>query len=453
MRPEAHPREEARVIPRYTRPEMAALWSDEHRYQLWLEVELAACEAMAEEGLVPAEVARRLRAARWQLSAEDARAIEAIEAETRHDVIAFLTHVERRLGPEARVLHLGMTSSDVLDTAFALQLAAACDRLLAGLDGLRAAVREQAERHRHTVMVGRTHGIHAEPITFGLVLLLWWEELGRQRARLEAGRRAIAVGKLSGAVGTFAHLPPAVEEKVCARLGLGVEPVSNQVVQRDRHAEFFCALANLGASLEKVAVNLRHLQRTEVGEAAEPFGKGQRGSSAMPHKKNPIGAENLTGVARLLRAYAGAALEDVALWHERDISHSSVERVIGPDATGLADYALERMTRIVRGLDVRPERMRQNLELTHGLVFSQAVLLELVRAGVERERAYGMVQRHALAAWEGKGSLKGLLLADAEVTGLVGPGALEAAFDERRLLARVDQIFQRVLAGGGAPAA
>jgi len=432
------------LIPRYTRPEMGALWSDESRYQLWLEVELTAAEAMAAQGLVPAEVARRLRAGRWQLTAQDARAIEAIEAETRHDVIAFLTHVERRLGPDARYLHLGMTSSDVLDTALGLQLAAACDRLLAGLDGLRVAVREQAERHRHTVMVGRTHGIHAEPTTFGLVLALWWEELGRQRARLEAGRKAVAVGKLSGAVGTFAHLPPAVEEAVCARLGLAFEPVSNQVVQRDRHAELFSALANLGASLEKMAINLRHLQRTEVGEAAEPFGKGQRGSSAMPHKKNPIGCENLTGVARLLRAYAGAALEDVALWHERDISHSSVERVIGPDATALADYALERMTRIVRGLEVHPERMRANLELTRGLVFSQSVLLKIVQAGVERERAYGLVQRHALAAWEGRGTLRELLLADAEVVGLVGREALEAAFDEARLLARVDDILGRV---------
>jgi adenylosuccinate lyase len=424
---------------------MARLWTDQHRYQLWLEVELTAAEVMAEEGLIPTEAAARLRAGRWELGPEDARAIEAIEAETRHDVIAFLTHVERRLGPEARFLHLGMTSSDVLDTAFALQLAAACDRLLAGLDALRDALRGQAERHRHTVMVGRTHGIHAEPITFGLVALLWWQELGRQRVRLEAARRAVAVGKLSGAVGTFAHLPPAIEERVCARLGLGVEPVSNQVVQRDRHAELFAALANLGASVEKIAVNLRHLQRTEVGEASEPFGQGQRGSSAMPHKKNPIGLENLTGAARLLRAWAGAAFENVALWHERDISHSSVERVIGPDATCLLDYALHRLTGIVGGLVVHPERMRQNLALTGGLVFSQSVLLRLVQAGVERECAYGLVQRHALAAWEGRGTLRELLLADEEVVSLLGKESLEAAFDERPLLARVDQIFQRVL--------
>ncbi len=440
------------MIPRYTREQMGQLWSDAHRFGLWFEIELTACEVMAEHGLVPAAVAAGLRRRGWTMGPEDVAAIAAIEAETRHDVIAFLTHLERRLGPEARYLHLGMTSSDVLDTALALQLRDACDHLLAGLDDLRRAVAGQAEAHRRTIMVGRTHGIHAEPMTFGLVLALWWAELGRQRRRLAAAREAVAVGKLSGAVGTFAHLPPEIEAGVCKRLGLQPAPISNQVVQRDRHAELFCSLANLGASLEKMAVNLRHLQRTEVGEAAEPFGSGQRGSSAMPHKKNPIGSENLTGAARLLRAHAGAALENVALWHERDISHSSVERVIAPDATILADYALARMTRMMDGLVVDAERMRRNLEATGGLVFSQTVLLALVRSGLERERAYTLIQRNALAAYQGERPLEQLLLDDAEVVEQLGADGVRACFDLEPLLARVDGLFARVFAGAEPPA-
>jgi len=432
------------MIPRYTREQMARLWSDANRYSTWLEVELCACEAMAELELVPAEAAARLRAAQFSFSEDDVAAVAAIEAQTRHDIIAFLTFLEGRLGEDARFLHLGMTSSDVLDTSLAVLLASAADLILENLDGLRHRVAEQAERYRHTPMIGRTHGIHAEPITFGLVLALWYQELGRQRQRLQAARSSVAVGKISGAVGTFAHLPPAVEQSVCRRLGLQPEPVSNQVVQRDRHAEFFCALANLGATLEKMAVNIRHLQRTEVGEVFEPFREGQRGSSAMPHKKNPIGCENLTGVARLLRAYAGAALENVALWHERDISHSSVERVIAPDATTLADYALARMTRIVADMRVQPERMRANLEMTRGLVFSQRVLLELVQAGLPRQEAYGIVQQAALQAWEGKGTLRELLAADERVSGRLDAGALDRLFDPRAMLGQVDAVFARV---------
>jgi len=433
------------VISRYTRPEMGRLWSDRERFSIWMEVELCACEAMAAEGLVPSEVAGKLRAAEWEIDDSDVAEIGKIEAETRHDVIAFLTHLERRMGPEARYLHLGMTSSDVLDTGLAIQLSRAMDAILNGLDALRQAVGVQARRHRRTVMVGRSHGIHAEPITFGLTLLVWYAELGRQRRRLEAARDSVATGKVSGAVGTFAHLPPAVEERVCKSLGLKAAPVSNQIVQRDRHAEMFCALANLGASLEKMAVNIRHLQRTEVAEVTEPFKKGQRGSSAMPHKKNPIGCENLTGVARLLRSYAMAALENVALWHERDISHSSVERVIGPDATILCDYALARMTRIIEGLVVDAERMRHNLAMTGGLIFSQSVLLALVKAGMQREKAYTLVQRAALESWDTGENLKSLLERDQEVAGILGREGVDSCFDPDSLLARTEIIFERVL--------
>jgi adenylosuccinate lyase len=432
------------MIPRYTRPEMGHIWTDENRLQIWMEVELFACEAMAAEGLVPPEVPKLLRSRAWKITADDVAAIARIEEETRHDVIAFLTHLERTMGPEARYLHLGMTSSDVLDTTLGVQLDQACRLLQEDLEGLRTVVRDLASTHRHTVMVGRTHGIHAEPITFGLVLALWHQELSRQAERLTAARRTVAVGKCSGAVGTFAHLPPTVEKCVCDKLGITPEPISNQVVQRDRHAELFCTLANLGATIEKIAVNLRHLQRTEVGEVAEPFGQGQRGSSAMPHKKNPIGLENLTGIARLLRSYAQAALENVALWHERDISHSSVERVIAPDATILTDYALTRLTRICRGLTVDPVRMKKNLNLTSGLVFSQTVLLKLVQAGLTREHAYELVQKHALAASTGGRPLKEGLLAEPEITQRIGRAGVEAAFDLAPLLARTDEIFARV---------
>jgi adenylosuccinate lyase len=434
------------VIPRYTRVEMGQIWTDWTRFQIWMEVELAAAEAMAREGLIPGDAAKKLRSSFWKIDEADVEEILKIESVTRHDVIAFLTHLERRMGPEARYLHMGMTSSDVLDTTLAVQLKRATDLLLADIDELRKAVREQAEKHRDTVMVGRTHGIHAEPTTFGLVLAVWYQELGRHRQRLESARERVAVGKCSGAVGTFAHLPLSVEENVCQRLGLAPAPVSNQVVQRDRHAEFFCVLANLGATIEKMAVNIRHFQRTEVGEVAESFKKGQRGSSAMPHKKNPVGCENLTGVARLLRSYAMAALENVALWHERDISHSRVERVIGPDATILCDYALARMTRIVSGMVVDRERMRQNLELTGGLVYSQGVLLALVRAGMEREKAYELVQKKALESWDTKKPLKDLLLGDKQVVEKLAVEGIERCFEPAAVLSRTDEIFQRAFA-------
>jgi adenylosuccinate lyase len=432
------------VIPRYSRPEMEKIWTDKNRFQIWMEVELTACEAMAEQNLVPAEVAKNLRAAQFEVTDQDAAEILKIEETTRHDVIAFLTHLERKLGPDARYLHLGMTSSDVLDTCFGVQLTQACDLILADLEQLQDALREKAEQHRHTVMAGRSHGIHAEPTTFGLVLAIWYQELARQHIRLEAAQASVATGKISGAVGTFAHLPLAVEERVCEKLGIKPEPVSNQVVQRDRHAELFCALANLGATIEKITVNIRHFQRTEVGEAAEAFAKGQRGSSAMPHKKNPIGSENLTGVARLLRSYAIAALENVALWHERDISHSSVERVIGPDATILTDYALTRLTGIISNLAVNEQRMRQNLEMTKGLIFSQTVLLAIVKAGMEREKAYEVVQHASLQAWDTGRGLKDLLLEDKQVVDLLGAEGLERCFDPAALVARTDQIFVRV---------
>ncbi len=423
---------------------MGQIWSDKSRLQIWLEVELCAVEAMSKVGLVPAEVARNLRGAKWRITGRDVEEVAAIEEQTKHDVIAFLTYLERRLGPEARYLHMGMTSSDVLDTTLAIQLDRACTLLLSDLDALKDALLQQIKKHRNTVMVGRTHGIHAEPITFGLVMAVWHQEMERQRKRLMAARASVAVGKISGAVGTFAHLPLEVEHLTMQSLGLAPALVSNQVVQRDRHAELFCALANLGASLEKIAVNLRHLQRTEVGEVAESFSKGQRGSSAMPHKKNPIGCENLTGVARLLRSYAMAALENVALWHERDISHSSVERVIAPDATILTDYALDRMTRIVENMWVDPERMRKNLELSGGVVYSQSVLLALIKAGMQRESAYEVVQQNALKSWDTKTPLKELLLQDSRVTDVLGTLELERCFEPASMLSRSEEIYTRV---------
>jgi len=432
------------MIPRYSRPRMTELWSDAKRLDTWLEVELCACEAMAEAGLVPQQAAENLRKRCFRFNESHIRRVAEIEERCRHDIIAFLTFLEEELGPEARWLHKGLTSSDILDTSFALLLKQAAQVIEEDLDQLRKALAEQAERHKYTPMIGRTHGVHAEPTTFGLVLALWWAELGRQAERLRVAKKSIAVGKLSGAVGTFAHLPPSIEERVCRRLGLEPAPISNQVIQRDRHAEFFYALANLGATIEKIAVNLRHLQRTEVGEVLEPFASGQKGSSAMPHKRNPIGLENLTGVARLLRAYAQAALENVALWHERDISHSSVERVIGPDATTLADYALHRLHGIVSKMQVDTERMHRNLELTRGLVYSQVVLLKLVEAGLERQQAYEKVQRAALAAWQGPQDLLTLLRADPEITARLPEAELVRCFDPRSMLQRVDQIWERV---------
>ncbi len=432
------------MIERYSRPEMAALWTAEARYSRWLEIELAACEAMADRGLVPRAAAIACRARAGAIGPKDALRIEEIERTVKHDVIAFLTFMEERIGPEARFLHLGMTSSDVLDSSLSLQLQAAGKLLLAGLDASREAVKRRALEHRRTPMIGRSHGIHAEPITFGHKLAIWYDELGRGRLRLERALEAVRVGKISGAVGTFANVPPEVEEAVCQRLGLNPAPASSQIVQRDRHAEFFSALALLGASLEKFAVEIRHLQRTELREAEEPFTAGQKGSSAMPHKRNPILSENLTGLARLLRGYALSALEDVALWHERDISHSSVERVIAPDATVLLDFMLHRFARLVGDLRVYPERMRENLGMTRGIVFSQQLLLELARRGMARQEAYVLVQRNALRALDEGIDFERALLADADIRAVLGEQEIHACFDVERQLRHVDVIFRRV---------
>jgi len=432
------------MIVRYSRAEMAARWAPEARYLSWLEVELAACDAMASLGLVPKAAAEICRARAGTISPADAAAIEDIERTVKHDVIAFLTFLEQRIGPEARWLHLGMTSSDVLDTSLGMLLKGSGELLLADVDEAMQAVKARAFEHRMTVMIGRSHGIHAEPTTFGLKLAIWHDELARSRGRLERAIEAISVCKISGAVGTFANVPPEVETLVAARLGLRPAPASSQIIQRDRHAEFFGALALVGSSLEKFAVEIRHLQRTEVREVEEPFSAGQKGSSAMPHKRNPIQSENLTGLARLLRGYALSALEDVPLWHERDISHSSVERIIAPDATVLLDFMLTRFARLMRDLKVYPERMRQNLELTQGVIYSQRVLLELARRGVARQAAYVLVQRNAMRAIDEGQDFKAALQADPDVARVLPAEALEACFDLDVQLRHVDTIFARV---------
>jgi adenylosuccinate lyase len=430
------------MIPRYTSPEMGAIWSERRRYETWLEVELAATDAMAEAGLVPADAARELRAR----AAFDIVRIEAIEQVTQHDVIAFTTAVAEQAGPAARWLHFGLTSSDVVDTAQAIQMREACDLIVRGVAGLMEAVRLRADEHRRTPMIGRTHGVHAEPMTFGLKLALWYAELQRNLERLLRARETIAVGKLSGAVGTFAHLDPSIEARVCTALGLEPAPVSSQVIQRDRHAELMTTLAITAASLEKFALEIRGLQKTEIGEVEEPFAKGQKGSSAMPHKRNPIGCEQITGLARLIRGNAVAALENVALWHERDISHSSVERVILPDSFMALDHMLRRFTRIVRGMVVYPERMRENLERSRGVVFSGSVLLELARRGLSREQAYEWVQRNAMRSFHDRIDFKNLLKADADITAVLTPAEIEKAFDLDDQFRNIDRIFARVFA-------
>ena len=428
------------MIPRYTHPDMGRIWSDQRKYETWLQVELAAVDAMARAGIVPEEAARDIRS-RAGFSIDR---IEEIEQVTQHDVIAFTTAVAERVGPSARWFHFGLTSSDVIDTAQALQMREACDLILKGLRGLMDAVRTRAEEHRRTPMIGRTHGVHAEPMTFGLKLALWYAELSRDVARVERAREAISVGKLSGAVGTFAHLPPSIEADVCRTLGLEPAPVASQVIQRDRHSELLSALAITGSSLEKCALEIRGLQKTEIGEVEEPFAKGQKGSSAMPHKRNPIGCEQVVGLARLLRANAGAAFENNALWHERDISHSSVERVILPDSFIVLDHMLRRFTRIVGGMVVYPDRMKDNLERSRGVVFSGTVLLELARRGVSREQAYEWVQRSAMRAFHEQRDFKTLLLADPDVTRVLPPAVIERAFDLDEQMKHVDHIFGRV---------
>ena len=421
---------------------MGRIWSDQRRYETWLLVEIAAAEAMAAAGLVPAEAARDIR----QRGAFDIGRIEEIERTTQHDVIAFTTAVAEHVGPSARWLHFGMTSSDVIDTAQALQMREACDLILGDLDVLSAAIRDRAEEHRRTPMIGRTHGVHAEPMTFGLKLALWFTETGRNIERVRRAKTVTSVGKLSGAVGTFAHLPPAIEAEVCRRLGLEPALVASQVIQRDRHAELLSALAITAASLEKFALEIRGLQKTEIGELEEPFAKGQKGSSAMPHKRNPIGCEQIVGLARLVRANSHAAVENIALWHERDISHSSVERVILPDSFIALDHMLRRFTSIVGGMVVYPERMRENLGRSRGVVFSGTVLLELAKKGVSREQAYDWVQRNAMRSFAEQADFKTLLLADAEVTGRLSPAEIERAFDLDEQFRYVDDIFQRVFA-------
>jgi adenylosuccinate lyase len=437
------------MIPRYTHPDMGRIWSEERRFDTWLQVEIAAAEAMAEVGIIPQDAARDIR----ERSKFDVARINAIEETTQHDVIAFTTAVGEHIGPSARWLHFGLTSSDVVDTALALQMREAADLILKDLEGLMNAVRARADEYRSTPMIGRTHGVHAEPMTFGLKLALWFAELQRDHDRMTRARAVVSVGKISGAVGTFAHLDPSVEARICRKLGLEPAPVSSQVIQRDRHAELMTSMAITGASLEKFALEVRGLQKTEIGEVQEPFGKGQKGSSAMPHKRNPIGSEQITGLARLLRGNAHAALENIALWHERDISHSSVERVILPDSFIVLDHMLRRFTRIVQGLVVNVDRMRENLELSRGVVFSGTVLLELAQRGVSREQAYEWVQRNALRSYDEQKDFKQLLLADKEVMGVLDPKAVEDAFNLKVQLKNVATIFDRVFGPAAAAAA
>jgi len=437
------------MIPRYTRPEMGAIWSDQHKYQCWLEVELAASEALAELGKAPKGAAAALRSfATFELGR-----IAEIEREVRHDVIAFTTAVAEAMqrrgeGEAARWLHYGLTSNDVVDTAQALQIKSASEQIAAGLADLSAALRARAFEHKHSIQIGRTHGIHAEPITFGLKLAIWWDEIARHRARFAAAAEEIRVGKLSGAVGTFAHITPEAEEKICARLGLKPAPISSQVISRDLHAHYIATLAGIASSLDKMALEIRHLQRTEVREAEEPFAAGQKGSSAMPHKRNPIVCEQICGLARVVRSNAQAAFENVALWHERDISHSSAERIILPDSTVLIDYLLAKTTWLISGLRVNTARMRKNVDLTKGLIFSGQLLLDLAEAGMSREDAYRLVQTSAMEAWENEGDFRAAVYAHPLIQQYLRPDQLDLVFSLDRQLGNIDHIFNRVF---GAP--
>jgi adenylosuccinate lyase len=419
---------------------MSAIWAEQRRFETWLAVELAAADTMAEAGSGPPAPARELR----QKAGFDIARIDEIEQTTQHDVIAFTTAVAERVGPAARWLHFGLTSSDVVDTALALQMREACDLILEDLDALAAAIKVRAFEHKRTPMMGRTHGVHAEPMTFGLKLALWYAEVQRGIVRVRRAREAVAVGKISGAVGTFAHLPPAIEEGVCRRLGLTPAPIATQVIQRDRHAELMTTLAITAASLEKFALEIRGLQKTELGEVEEPFGKGQKGSSAMPHKRNPVGCEQVCGLARVVRANAMAALENVALWHERDISHSSVERVILPDSFLALDHMLRRFTRIVAGMVAYPERMLENIGRSRGVVFSGQVLLELARRGLSREQAYVWVQRNAMRSFHEQKDFRELLLADTDIMGVLTREEIDRTFSLDEQLKHVDTLFTRV---------
>ena len=431
------------MIPRYSRPEMTRIWEPETRFRIWFEIEAHAATAMADLGIIPKEAA----AAVWEkgsVAQFDGARIDEIERVTKHDVIAFLTHLSEHVGPEARFVHQGMTSSDVLDTCFNVQLVRAADLILADIDRLLAALKARAMEHKNTVTIGRSHGIHAEPTTFGIKLAYAYAEFARARRRMESAREEVATSAISGAVGTFANVDPRVEEYVAQQLGLRPEPVSTQVIPRDRHAMYFATLAVIASSIERLATEIRHLQRTEVLEAEEFFSEGQKGSSAMPHKRNPVLTENLTGLARMVRAYALPAMENVALWHERDISHSSVERMIGPDATVTLDFALNRLAGVIEKLVVYPENMRRNLDRLGGLIHSQRVLLALTQAGVSREDAYRLVQRNAMPVWRGEGDFLRLLAADPEVSAKLSRAELEKLFDLDYHTAHVDTIFRRV---------
>ncbi|HXK93313.1 MAG: adenylosuccinate lyase [Candidatus Omnitrophica bacterium] len=428
------------MIERYTRPEMGRIWSDQYRFEMWLKVEIAACAAHNRLGVVPDDALEEIKTK----AAFEIPRIQELEKTVDHETIAFLTNVAEHVGPAARYIHYGMTSSDKLDTATALQLVAASDLLISGMRELRRSVGELAKKHRRTVMTGRTHGVHAEPVTFGFKLAIWHEELGRQIERLERARETVRVGKVSGAVGTYSHVDPRVEAIVCEELGLKPAPVSNQIIQRDRHAEYLAALANAGATLEKMALEIRGLQRTEIREVEEPFPAGQKGSSSMPHKKNPNLCERICGLARLLRAYAVTGFENVALWHERDISHSSVERVTLSDASILLDYMIHRMNWIIQNLVVYPERMRKNLNASNGLVFSQKVLLLLTRKGMSREDAYRIVQACALRVWDTERNLLDVLKEHAELKSVVSEKELEECFDLEGTLKNIDLIFERL---------
>lgn len=437
------------MIPRYSRPEMVALWSSEERLRRWRDVELAALAGMVTEGIAPKEVLEACQAKAGDFDAADVARIDEIEKTTKHDVIAFLTFMEERIGPDARWLHWGMTSSDVLDTSLALILRDAATMIIAGVDRAMAAIEKRAFEHKNTPMMGRSHGIHAEPISFGHKLAIWFDELRRARRRLEQARETISFGKISGAVGTFAHLPPTVEAHAMKQLGLQAAPASSQIIQRDRHAEFFNALAMLGTSIEKFAVEIRHLQRTEVREVEENFTAGQKGSSAMPHKRNPILSENLTGLARLLRGYAVSAMENVPLWHERDISHSSVERMIGPDATVIADFMLHRFAGLMENLKVYPGNMQKNLDLLGGVVNSQRLLLELAKRGMDRQAAYVIVQRNAMRFFEQGVDFKTALMSDGDLGAVMSKADIEACFTTGYHLRHADQIFERVFGRAG----
>lgn len=428
------------MISRYTRPEMGKIWDIQTKYKKWLDVEIAVCEAWAELGEIPEDALKVIK----KKAGFDVKEIDEIEKVVKHDVIAFLTSVARHVGPESRFIHKGLTSSDILDTALALQMREAADLIIKDIKELMEVIKGKAYKYKNTVMIGRSHGVHAEPTTFGLKCALWYEDMRRNLSRMRNAKEVISIGKLSGAVGTFSNILPEIEEKVCKRLGLKPEPVATQVVQRDRHAEYLIILALIAASIEKIAVEIRHLQRTEVLEAEEPFVAGQRGSSAMPHKRNPVGCENLSGLARLVRTNAFAGIENIALWHERDISHSSVERVIIPDNTILVDYMLTRLKGILSGLHVYPKRMKENLAKSYGLYNSQRVMLALIDKGLTRDEAYDIVQRNAMLSWKRGIAFKNVLLKDKEVRKYLIPKEIDNIFDLGYYLKNVDYIYKRV---------